>query len=74
MSAKLLPCPFCGSNNVHSDTDCRSGFVECLEDDCWAMMRGKTEKHAVIMWNRRRTKEAAATNRQQTKCGAKPKS
>ena len=56
MKVKLLPCPHCGSDDLHSDTEIfkgrHFGFVECL--DCPALMRtGTTEEEAVKAWNKR---------------------
>ena len=54
---KLKPCPCCGSTDVKSDRGATprgtNGHVECLEEDCWLIMYGKTEEHAIEMWNRR---------------------
>jgi hypothetical protein len=50
-------CPHCDGNDLIVDTEVlhgrEYGFVECLTEDCFALMRGKNETHAVKMWNRR---------------------
>ena len=51
---KLLPCPFCGSENVDHNLDRNDGYygVEC--EDCYAQAGTSTwEKVAVQMWNKR---------------------
>jgi Lar family restriction alleviation protein len=54
---EVKSCPYCGGNYLIVDTEVmcnkKFGFVECLTEDCGAIMRGRTEAHAVKMWNRR---------------------
>ena len=53
----ILPCPFCGNPDPMSDTaifnGLKRGMVQCLKEECWAFMYGKTESQAIKMWNRR---------------------
>jgi Lar family restriction alleviation protein len=57
MKQELKPCPFCGSDAM-SDTELirpkyRVGFVECLGEECHVIIRARTEKKAIELWNRR---------------------
>ena len=60
MSKHLSNCPFCGSPDVMSDEMANPngkgvrGFVECLYDDCCAIMYAKTEEEAIRRWELRR--------------------
>jgi hypothetical protein len=57
---RLKRCPFCKSE-ARADTETimvkgkpqQSGFVECMGEDCYVIIRARTEAQAVKMWQRR---------------------
>ena len=49
----VLPCPFCECEDVIVDSSSGKGFVECLNEKCYAIMWGRSESHALKMWNKR---------------------
>lgn len=56
MIAKLKPCPFCGSENVHFDTNGTRTWVICL--GCGAKSGGAYNGRTAVkkvteLWNRR---------------------
>lgn len=59
MTAKLKPCPFCGSTWVETGrTQDGYWFVECNERWCHAMLMNSKwafehEQDAIAAWNRR---------------------
>ena len=58
---KLLPCPFCGGENiVTTDFGASTWFVQC--DDCGATFpHFDTETEAITAWNRRTGKDINVT-------------
>lgn len=53
LSPELLPCPFCGSRNVHSEQTVTDGSVWC--GDCCGKMVKADEPTAIEQWNTRAT-------------------
>ena len=58
MTDKLLPCPFCGGNDIQTDEmesfwdkNETSWRVLCI--DCIAETAGDTKEQAIAAWNRR---------------------
>ena len=62
---ELKPCPFCGAKAILL-TQSRLYILEqnrgrravfCSNDDCGAVMYGRTDKEAIEWWNRRSNNE-----------------
>lgn len=57
--ATLLPCPFCGSINLHYDFTCSQGFIRCGECECTGPCAVEAADPvcsidaAYVAWNRR---------------------
>ena len=50
---KLKPCPFCGSDDVQIEEDCRTGLTEIYCADCGVSITRMHEAEAINAWNRR---------------------
>ena len=63
---KVKACAHCGSLDFIVDTEIMNGhkfgFIECLNEDCYEIMRADTETHAVEMWNRRPKRQLCSCN------------
>lgn len=59
----LLPCPFCGDKHLNISCDDfgwaqfkvrrQAWWVQCQNDDCYALQQGSTREKAINRWNRR---------------------
>ena len=59
---ELKPCPHCGNSDLITDTELipladnkfmHMGFVECITENCPAILRASTEAKAIEKWNAR---------------------
>jgi len=52
--AEVLPCPFCGSQDIEYMGNIRSGYYSCSNDECDCLgPTGKGEADALEKWNDR---------------------
>jgi hypothetical protein len=62
-TAKLLSCPFCGSEKVKMWNEnlgtgklripIFSHWIQCQENSCYAMQQGSSREKVIERWNRR---------------------
>lgn len=69
MSSKLLPCPFCGSENLYSgenDLYCKNYIVYCYQCGCGTSADDETPEDAIKAWNARAERTCNVINKYAT--------